>query len=489
MFKINIKNLDVSINANKGDNLLRVLQEHQIPIVSSCGGNGTCKKCLVYNCKLKKEILSCQTIIHQDLELIIHDKSLLMDSEGLKTIMNIGNQQIDNQLGHAMIVDLGTTSIAMYLLDLSSGQVIDKLAKTNPQGSFGADVISRIKYTEKNGVESLNKLVIDLFNQTIHHFCSSYRLNKIEKVFISGNTTMQHIVMNINPKSLGYAPYKPVFLETKVLAGKDAGISCDTVTILPSISSFIGADISMGIISTNLEKLNHTLFIDLGTNGEIVLVKNQKLYAASTAIGPAFEGANLECGSNAISGAINRIYINDQKLAFKVIGNLPRTITGSAVIDYISIALSQKKILNDGQINHDKINSKDNKLWITDQVYISQKDIRQVQLAKSALISGVDTLLELNQLEYKDIEKIYIAGGFGFYLDINNAKRIGLLPKVPYSKFEFIGNSSARGAVICALSKIKLERANELRKYVNVIDLTTNKHFNDKFIDKLNFNT
>lgn len=488
MIKVNIKNLNRTLHCEKGENLLKVIQKHHINIQSSCGGNGTCGKCKVFNCDENKFILSCQTTVTKEINLIID--TIETDKVNDLNLTNVKRTDIKKAEGYGLIADIGTTTLAIYLLDLSNGEIIDKSSCINPQSIYGADVLSRIEQAKKQGTATIQGVLVDSLNKTISEFKTTHSISKITVFYASGNTTMLHIFLNINPESIGVSPYTPVFLEQKEVAGKTINLDVDKVIILPSISSFVGADITMGIIASGMLKYKKSLLIDLGTNGEIVLKNGKTLFATSTAAGPAFEGANIACGSGGIPGAITRVDFIENKLDIAYLGDRPRTITGSGIVDFISILLDKNVINQSGAYNlvdHHDFTCKDGKVFITNDIYLSQKDVRQVQLAKSAIRSGIDTLLNLNGIDYSEIEKVFIAGGFGFYLNPVNAIAIKLLPEVFINKIDVIGNSSAAGAFICALNEKQLESANLISKQVKVIELSVNKIFNNYFIENLSF--
>ena len=486
---ITIANLEHSIKASVGDNLLRVLIDEGYLIDSDCGQNGTCGKCKVFDVDTQQYILSCQTKIDRDYLIEINLDTYTSKRQN-KDIPNFENEShLVRNINLGLAIDIGTTTIALYLFNKDNGNVIDTISDLNPQIIYGADVISRIQYAEKFGVDDLHQTLIAFLNQNIVAFKKKYGIKTFEEAYISGNTTMLHIFMNINPRKLGYYPFTPDFLGLEKIHGNQVGLNCDKVMIMPSISAFIGSDITMGIIACDLPSNNRSLLIDLGTNGEIVLVKDKRLYAASTALGPAFEGASIECGSVAKSGAIDTIRFEEGKLIYSCIGDTPaKSLTGTAIIDLIAISLNRELIDSTGKINGNSTNDIQDRINVTDNIYLSQKDIRQIQLAKSALRSGIDILLQKAGLTIYDIEKIYVSGSFGFYINPEHAMSIGLLPRIPLNKIEVIGNSSASGTIICSIDNEKLDAAIRLTHEVEVIDLSSNQDFNEMFMNNMFFN-
>ncbi len=485
--KVYIRNLDIVCEANKGDNLLRLLQKNNIAVQSVCGGNGICKKCKVFDCQKNIYVLSCQTSVEHDMTIEVD----VQQKEWKETFtIQTKPEKASGRTGMSGIVmDIGTTTLAMYLIDLGSGSVIDKFSCLNPQRKYGADVISRIMHCHNYGTEELQVCLTKVVSKVIADFKKKHNLAIIDKLYVSGNTTMLHIFLNINPENMGYHPYTPVFLEQREVNGTSLGLDVKQVVVLASISSFIGADVTMGILASEMLQDENALLIDLGTNGEMVLKRGDSLFAASTAAGPAFEGTNIECGSGAMNGAIHRVVYENDEFQVDFIGDSPRTITGSALIDVISILLDLGLIEENGYLmtDDDRFIHQEDRIFIVDKVYLSQKDIRQLQLAKSAIRSGIDVLMRVGGLEYEKIDKVYIAGGFGFYLNPEKAVRIGMLPKAFLDKIAIIGNASASGALMCLLDYEYQVKAQSVSRQVNVVELNTNMLFNELFIDNIAF--
>jgi len=480
------KNQLKKISANKGDNLLDVLNKNHFFVTANCGGNGKCKKCKVKY--LGNYILSCNTTIENDMEIELDDYNSIILNQTLEIKYDILRQR-----GYGLAIDLGTTTIAYYLIDLENGEQIDRTSELNMQATFGADIITRIKKCNDGNLKDLNLSIINQINNVILNFQSKYKFNKIEKIIFSANNTMLHILGNIDPSPLGVAPFKPVFLERKELGGKDLNILADKVIFLPSVSAYIGSDIVSGLLACDIiNKDENLIFIDIGTNGEIILKTNNKLIGCSTAAGPAFEGANIEFGMASVNNAISKIEYFDNKLNIKTIGDEPKGICGSGIVDIIAILFNETIIDESGAFNY---NSKSylrnklisNKFFITDDIYITQKDIREFQLAKSAIASGIKTVIKEANVDIKNITNLYLAGGFGFYLDIKNALTVGLLPREFKDKITLVGNSSGLGSIMCLVNPRYLKICDEISKKVEVIELSKSLIFNDCFIDNLIF--
>ena len=293
---------------------------------------------------------------------------------------------------------------------------------------------------------------------------------------------MLHIFLKEDISSFGYYPFTPVFLNTQIKRGKEVGIDSNLVVVLPSFSSFVGADLVCGAVAVDLLKSN-SLLVDLGTNGEMLLYYNGKLLSTSVAAGPAFEGADIECGIGGVEGAINKVYIKDGKIAYETIGGKePIGICGSGLIDAISC------MLNDGVIDETGAFLCDtDRFYISDSVYITSSDVRKFQLAKSAVRSGIEVLLENLNLGKSDIDNLYISGGLGYYIDITNAVKLGVIPKELESKVVISGNTAGIGAKMCLLSKSVLKTTEEISVTATNVDLSSNPMFTDQFMENMFF--
>ncbi|MDD4069067.1 MAG: ASKHA domain-containing protein [Candidatus Izemoplasmatales bacterium] len=475
------------ISAKTNDNLLQVLRDNKIYISSPCGGRGICNKCLIRLIDENRFEKACQITITKDMDIEI----ISNQGEGLHNFI-VKKSNIKSKNGFGVCVDIGTTTIAIYLVDNNQGYVIMSKSCLNPQSSYGADVISRIDACSQGRLEELSLMVIDVINEAIHEFIDKFSIDKITEAYIAANPVMLHIVAKKSPVTIGYAPYTPLFLNLIHIPGISLGIKAENVTLMPSISSFIGSDITMGIISSNIMNDFCSILIDFGTNGEMVLKHNQKYFAISTATGPAFEGASITMGMGGVTGAINRVQLINEEICLSTVYGEPKGISGSGLIDIVAILLNVGLIDEYGGFNHESRHFLrkyliEDKFYLTPYIYISQADIRQFQLAKSAIKSGILTLISYAQLEVEQIEKVYIAGGFGFYLDYENAVTSDLIPNDFLSKIIPLGNASGQGLIDCMLEENKIKIASEIVKDVKVIELTNNKIFSDYFIENMIF--
>lgn len=408
-----------------------------------------------------------------------------------------------NLLGVA--IDIGTTTVVLYLFDLVEGCLIDTYAFVNPQKRFGADVISRIDFAKENenGLKILQKEILNGVNEAIESMTekNGFDLKNIYKLIIVGNTTMLHLFLGVCPQSIAIAPFSPVFVDKIELRAKDLGLKTNEnaiVKVLDGISSYVGADIVAGIVTTEIHKEKEvSLLLDLGTNGEMVLGNKDFLIACSTAAGPAFEGVNLSCGMSALEGAIDSIFIKDGEVKFTVIGNKePVGICGSGVILAASYMLEEGIIDATGRFCEDGLKKYErffrevnNQLafFITDNIYITQKDIREIQLAKAAISAGIKTMLKEANILVDDIENVYLSGGFGNYINPWAAIKIGLIDQKLKDRIKPVGNSAGNGAILALLNKNVENEFGLIKNKLQYIELSNSAEFNELFIESMMF--
>ncbi|WP_048055513.1 ASKHA domain-containing protein [Methanotorris igneus] len=402
---------------------------------------------------------------------------------------NVVNVEKDFSGIYGLSIDIGTTSVVVYLVDMCNGVVVDTISFLNPQRQFGADVISRIAY---NNGDLLQKVLITELNNAISKLCSknNIKMDNIYEVTVVGNTAMIHLFCGILPKNLATYPYVPTFKNSLYMPAKMVGLDLKNADVytLPIIGGFVGADTVGAILSTEMHKKNEiSLLIDIGTNGEIVLGNKEKLLTCSCAAGPAFEGVNIEHGTNAKEGAICKVKINEDCVYYETIGNKkpPIGICGSGIIDIMAELLRSGIVDKTGRFVGEHKNLRDNKFFIDDTIYFSQGDIREVQLAKGAIFAGIKILCHEYGIDIEDISKVYITGAFGCHIDVKNAKTIGLLPDL--NNIIHIDNAAGRGAIMALLSEKIRNEANELAKNTKYIELSSHSNFETEFISALRF--
>lgn len=471
------------LNAERGENLLSLLQRYGFFIEAACGGNGTCGKCKVKLIEGKTNAALFDGFFNACRHTVEEDIAISLDTVGSAfNLISPAPCAIKKQSGLGLAVDIGTTSLAVYLVDLCNGEVIEAAAELNRQISFGADVISRISAAKAGKLELMKNSIrnqIDLISQRL---CASQGEKGIKKTVIAGNTTMLHIYSGADPSGIGEAPFQPLFIDTQYEENK---------ILLPSASAYIGSDAVAGALSSGMYQKNNSLFIDIGTNGEIILNHNGKYFACAAAAGPAFEGGNIEMGMGGVAGAIDHVFYNYGKLTYSTVSGTAEGICGSGITDLIAILIDQRIIDDTGLMLENECplsnNISDGKFYITKEVYITQKDIREYQLAKSAVRSGIEILLKNADCEKTAVSAIYLAGGFGYYLDTNNAIKVGLLPQEFSKKIISVGNASGKGAIMCLVNQTYIKVCEDIAKKTVILDLNDHNEFLQMFVDNMNF--
>ena len=465
MCKITINNQQ--FNVSSGKLLSEVLIDNGFSVAHTCGGRGACGKCMVI--VNGASVLSCRYVINSDITV---DLPLNSDVESVTGAECTG--MLSTKMCYAL--DIGTTTLALALVSLDNKEVINVATCTNPQVAFGGDVISRIDYCRNNSVTELQKSVVEGINSLIN------RLGNIgcDEMYVSGNTTMLHLLFGKDPTSMGVAPYTPEFLGSQTLNAQKLGVNCiNNIISLPCISAFVGADIVAGLNWVDKpQNSKYNLLVDLGTNAEVVLFSENEILCTSAAAGPCFEGANISCGMSATDGAIYSFELKNNTPVFRTISDRETAgICGTGLVDIISELRDNNIIDETGYMDCETYH-------IAENVYINQKDIRQYQLAKSAVYSAIVTLLELAEITFEKIEKIYISGGFSSKINIENAVKTGLLPRLLKEKTIPIKNSSLLGTVKYSIEKNQLQKYLQNAKY---IDLSLNPRFSEFFIDNMEF--
>jgi len=415
-----------------------------------------------------------------------------------------------SQKNFGLCFDIGTTTISGQLVDLNTKKVLGTKATYNKQASFGSDVITRIIYAqEEDGLEKLHHAVIDSMNQMIHELIQEHNidLNDVNCVLCAGNTTMVHLLLRVEPTYIRREPYVPTANFVPTIRAAEAGIKINPrglLSCVPGVSSYVGGDTAAGVLSCGLDEEEAlSILIDIGTNGEIVLGNKDFLVACSASAGPAFEGSGVSCGMRASKGAIQKVTINpaDFQVKYNTIQDiLPRGICGSGYIDIISEMLRIGLIDKSGKIktqNSKRIrNSEYGKEFVvafkdesdsTSDIVITEADIENIKRAKAAIYAATAILVKHMGLEFSRINKIFVAGGFGTYIDVANAINIGLLPDLDKSRFIFVGNSSLAGARSVLLSYEAMKRAFGIVKKMTCFELSVESEYMNEYMAALFF--
>jgi len=415
----------------------------------------------------------------------------------------------DNNFGVAF--DIGTTTISGQLINLNTKQILGTKAKFNRQASFGSDVITRIIFAqEEDGLERLHHVVIDGMNAIIKELISEHNidLNDVTCCMCAGNTTMIHLLLRVDPTFIRREPYVPTANFVPVIRAAEVGIKIKPrglLSCVPGVSSYVGGDITAGILACGIadsEKLS--LLIDIGTNGEIALGNKDWLIGCAASAGPAFEGSGVVSGMRAIKGAIQKVKISPKsfKVNFTTIADLPpKGICGSGYIDTLAELLKvgvvdkngkintalKTKLIRKGEFGAEFLLTPKKKAQTENDIVITEMDIENLKRAKAAIFAAASISINHMNLSFKDIDKIFIAGGFGTSLNVENAIFIGLLPDLPREKFVFVGNSSLLGSRETLLSSEAATKAEEIARKTTYFELSVEPKYMDEYISALFF--
>ncbi|UCE99150.1 MAG: DUF4445 domain-containing protein [Planctomycetota bacterium] len=516
------------ISIHQGATLLEAAGQAGIILNTVCGGKGICEKCIVNIEPTGQDVLACQHHIQSDLIVTIPISSRFFEqkilSEGISAKPKVQPDvwkkykkpdSTDKIFGLA--VDIGTTTIVAKLVDMTNGQCLATQADLNPQCRYGDDVISRIAYAQTDAkLAELNALLIQCINKLTAQLCNQVSIDatQIYEISAVGNTTMNHIFQKFPITSLGLAPYKPFSVDAKDLSPDEIGLKINPVGNIHTtnnIAGFVGSDTTAVALAVDINSAQEpTLAVDIGTNGELVLAASRKLYAASCAAGPALEGARISCGSRAAEGAIEAVVVNEDDIDLDVIGGCPpRSICGSGLIDAMAVLLDLGIVDTTGTfvepeklpadlpsaIRSRIVKHNDQSAFCLDRaanvsersLLLTQEDIRQVQLAKAAIRTGIKLLQKKIGISDSDIEQVFLAGAFGNYIRRESALRIGLLPAVAVEKIRFVGNAASSGAQMLLLSSHCREKASKLAQKIEYVELANEKDFPAVFAESMRF--
>lgn len=503
---VQIGDKERSIRARKSDSLLKTLQEHDIFLPALCAGKGSCGKCRVrflegavepsgedLKCFTEKGLaegwrLACRAYPVRDCRILLEQKE--DDFFALADEQAKGPKEQDPEGEYGIAADIGTTTIAMQLVELSEGKIADVYTAINRQRAYGADVISRIEASNAGKGEELRKSILADLDKGIRALTKDCTRPPV-KMVIGANTTMVHLLMGYSCETLGVYPFTPVNIETihtdyRALFG--AGEMEMPIVIYPGISTYVGGDIAAGLYALDFGKREKpSLLVDLGTNGEMAIGGKERILAASTAAGPAFEGGNIRCGTGSIPGAICSVAIEGEEVKLETInGEAPVGICGTGVVDTVYELKKEEWMDETGRLDE---------LWFEEgfpldeerNIRFCQKDIRELQLAKSAVRAGLETLILQYGISYEEIEKIYVAGGFGHQLDMKKAVDIGLFPAECADKIEAVGNTSLRGAVKYLLHPEAGEEIGRIIENTREVSLSDSREFQEFYMDYMYF--
>ena len=491
--KITLYPAGLETSVRPGTPLMDILHEYGIEF--PCGGKGICGSCKVKilkgniptNEKHRSRLSALGLPENMRLACMSSpDSDVMIEISQLNSVILADNSyfEFEPAAGYGIAVDLGTTTLVAQLLDLTSGQVLNVATARNPQGKYGADIISRIEYgLHKDHAKILKQLIRAKIGEMIYSLMKGYPV-RINKIVLVGNTVMNHLFCGLDVKSLSFYPFESPFIAGMNFLSSELGWKLDEKTeivFMPSIRSFVGSDILAGIFATRIHLSDSCqVLIDLGTNGEIVIGNKNKIICASTAAGPAFEGARITMGMTASTGAISSIINQHGEFNCHTIGNVnPTGICGSGIIDAMAVFMEMNLMNDFGDIQSDN-----KQIYLDKKVFINQKDIREVQLAKSALQTGLEILYKQSGITHDDIDNLYIAGGFGNFINLSNALKIGLLD-LSEDKIRKMGNTALIGAKMFLFTNPgDIEKVLKITRHIS---LESDPEFQELFIKNMMF--
>jgi uncharacterized 2Fe-2S/4Fe-4S cluster protein (DUF4445 family) len=534
--KIRFEPNNITLDAKVGDTVLQTAINASITIEADCFGEGTCGKCKVKilagdlgepdeveksfltEDEIKNGIrLACRVRVTDNLVIKIPERSVDQRKKDLVWLPENFVHDKKEASKYGVAFDIGTTTVVGMLWDLEEGKLINSAARTNPQTTFGADVISRILFTkqEDGNLELMQEKILEALNNIILEFNEKEGISPKDICYATavGNTTMSHLLLAIDPIGLAMVPFEPGFTGHVEIPASKLGLNINhnaKVIVLPNIAGHVGSDIVAVMVASDIKKLEGAnLAIDIGTNGEIVLAYKGEILACSTAAGPAFEGASIRQGMRATKGAIERVKISEDRVQLSVIENAtPIGICGSGLIECVSEILKLGLISENGRMLdkeeakqkgyseeiYERLRKGENGnefvlYWGKDSidVTLTQKDVREVQLAKAAIAAGINILMNELEIEPSDLNNIFLAGAFGNYIDKDSAITIGLLPNVPKDKVVSIGNAAGAGVSMALLSESTLKHAFSLAETSKHIELASNPNFQKIYLENMYF--
>lgn len=456
------------ITAQTGSNLLGILRSEHLMTDAPCGGHGTCGKCrVIVN---GKQQLACQYTVNSDIDVFIPVSA--------KKDIDARHTAAVTPCGHCLLAfDVGTTTVVCNLLDGETGQELACASMLNPQTAYGADVISRAQSAVKGNLDQLTQEIRHAMSQLIYEVCALANADpeRIRTIAVVGNPAMQQLFLGIPTDNLITVPFAPILKQAKVIPAAPYLPLCENANLLvvPDISGYVGADTIAAVLATGIHRASQpTLLVDIGTNGEMVLTDGRQMVCCSTAAGPALEGASIRHGMRGTTGAIDHVWHNNGMLNSSVIGGGEAVgICGSGIIDAVATALDLGIINSRGRIQTKDEADGQRSIPLRDGVYLTQQDIREVQLAKGAIAAGITSLAAELGIVLDQIREVILAGAFGSFLNPESACRIGLLPPVLQDRIRSVGNAAGEGAKLLAEDPSQLSEAQALSERIHFVEL------------------
>lgn len=476
-----------SVDFDHAEKLSALLAKAGQPLAQPCGGRGVCGKCAVLltgdasapnDAEIRCDArLACQVVICGDAAVILPEAQAMQQIEAGSRAALTTVEPMPGRIGAA--VDIGTTTLALRLSDLTTGECLAVTTMLNPQTTIAADVIGRIDAAMKGHLAGLQVSIGEAIRTLLRMACAQAECSPeaVESLVVTGNTTMLYLLTGRDPASLSRAPF-----EADCLFGGEHPLLGKRSYLPPCLHAFVGADTTCALLASGmLDRPETALLCDIGTNGEIALWHKGQLYIASTAAGPAFEGAGISCGCGSIPGAIDRVWAEDGTLHVHTIAEKkPAGLCGSGLVDAVAALLEMEIIDETGAMDEDACE-------LAEGVTLTQRDVRALQLAKAAMAAGMDSLLHAAGCPADEVAAVYVAGGFGSHLNIANAARIGLIVSELADRVRVIGNAALDGAAMLLMDTAMRKQAAALRQQVKHIRLDGNAYFSQRYVDAMMF--
>lgn len=515
---------EVKMTFEEGQTVHEIMKRNGTYQSAPCGGRGICGKCRIQVLEGELPITEQDRLHFTEEELrkgmrlgccAYPNESLTIAMETeeqfqVVTPLDSQNDEMATQTGeneYGFAIDIGTTTIVVELIHKKTGRIVEAAGEVNQQRAYGADVIARISSCNEGNLETLSSMIRNQLKEMMMRIwkkcCASAATGTIEikrklsSIVIAGNTTMCHILMGYSCEQLGVYPFTPVNIKTIHIKSQElfgGGFPSCMVTVLPSISTYVGGDIVSGLVACGFHKhQNISVLLDLGTNGEMAIGNREHILVTSAAAGPAFEGGNISCGIGSVPGAIQAVslvaYGGENHFQVKTIEEKPPIgICGSGVIETVAELLEAEIIDESGSLDEDYFD--DGVLLAkTDcgEIRFTQKDVREIQMAKSAVFSALNLLVKRYGTTIEQIDKVYLAGGFGFYVNLEKAICIGLLPREWKEKIVQVGNSALQGAVSTLLNEDCITEMEKLVACSDELSLASNKEFSEMYMENMFF--
>lgn len=528
--KVTFDGANIEVQVAVGTTLMAAAATAGVSLEAPCGGLGTCGRCTVVakgaldepgadervllgEARLAENVrLACRAralgdVVVERLGAPKRESLRVVEVDGVGGAITIEPPAARGITGEGRllgaVVDIGTTTVVVAIVDLETAEQLAVASSLNPQHPFGHDVMTRISHVAQAGPESLREPIVRAIESLAADALASIGESPecLREMAIAGNTTMIHLLLGIDPAPLGVAPYEPAFLEPVDRRADTVGferLGSAGVYVLPGISAFVGADVTAGLIATGIaEHERSVLLVDLGTNGEMVLRTPNGLVGASTAAGPALEGASIAYGMRAEHGAIERVTLAGDDMDVAVIGaTAPTGLCGSGLLDLIAVLLDVGVIDYTGRLKPDAEHPLSARVEVIDgvrafrvaqDVYLTQRDVRQVQLANAAIASGIDMLLDHAQVDPASVDELVVAGGFGYHVKAEALVRMGMVPAIWVDRISFAGNTAKAGALMALVDTEARRKAEAVAMHVSAIDLAGHPDFQTKFVSAMHF--